>query len=105
MDTPSTEVWVEFEVVSAANLPKMDFGLGKIDPYVIIVDSEQNTHQTPIIKSNYNPVWNHKVRIGRDCEVLLRDPWYWGVGKKKKGKRKMKRGGSEDDVEDVVMGR
>jgi Ca2+-dependent lipid-binding protein len=61
MDPSQVEVWISVHVVSATSLPKMDSGFGKIDAYVVLVDSEGKKHQTPVIKSNYDPVWDHKV--------------------------------------------
>jgi Ca2+-dependent lipid-binding protein len=46
-------------VVSATNLPKMDVGLGKIDPYAVLGSSK--SCKTKVVKKEYNPTWNERV--------------------------------------------
>ena len=47
-------------VNEAENLPKMDT-VGRIDAYVVVMDTSGRKHRTPTIKNQYHPKWNYDV--------------------------------------------
>jgi Ca2+-dependent lipid-binding protein len=56
--------FLKLDIVEAKDLPKMDLGLGKCDPFVVLrMDGSNYTFKTTTKYKTYTPVWNESFLL------------------------------------------